>query len=351
MPNKIFANLFTDEERQAQNEMVANNPHVKLKFHEMVSKLEESTDKPGKLVVNCFEAVENQIPKCVQKMHEPLPMWQYMDSLQKRTCPLEKLLSDEELAKLTDEELRSYAQTVEYWRTLWWVQKYRHWHQEIRCTEIPGPKKDQTFWRCPPLSIPVQANVLDFDWDRFKESHRMFSRSGKLFDCIVTDPPWTLATEKSTRGVALNYDQITDRVLLNAVPFSTLMNDNGVIFMWVINAKLIWAIDWLENSGFKVVECITWLKMSSNRLMARGHGYYLQHAKEDCIVAVKGDTSGFNWENLTGSLVAEKRCQSQKPSDFYDMVEQFAPPNSSFLEVFGRRNNLRNGWVTIGNQL
>ena len=58
-----------------------------------------------------------------------------MDSLQKRTCPLEKLLSDEELAKLTDEELRSYAQTVEYWRTLWWVQKYRHWHQEIRCTE------------------------------------------------------------------------------------------------------------------------------------------------------------------------------------------------------------------------
>ena len=64
MPNKIFANLFvtyqnslsvsqklngeTDEERQAQNEMVANNPHVKLKFHDMVSKLEESTDKPGK---------------------------------------------------------------------------------------------------------------------------------------------------------------------------------------------------------------------------------------------------------------------------------------------------------------
>lgn len=193
-------------------------------------------------------------------------------------------------------------------------------------------------------------NVLTFDWDKFIAKHRVFA-GGSLFDVIVTDPPWTLATEKSTRGVALNYDQINDKVLLNKVPFHKLMNPNGVIFMWVINAKMCWAMDWLKEQGYKVIECITWLKMSTNRLMARGHGYYLQHAKEDCLIAVKGNVSHFKWENITASFAAEKRSQSQKPSDFYDMIESFAPKGSHFLEVFGRRNNLRNGWVTIGNQL
>merc|ERR1712224_195233 len=123
------------------------------------------------------------------------------------------------------------------------------------------------------------------------------------------------------------------------------MNDNGVIFMWVINAKMLWAIDFLAKEGFKVVETISWLKMSSNRLLARGHGFYLQHAKEDCIVATKGNVADLNWETISLNFVAEKRCQSQKPAQFYDMVESLKP-NGHYLEVFARRNNLRNGWVS-----
>lgn len=335
--------------------MAARNPKGALRkmgvdFHTMLSRMPASKEEPGCVEIQTFMPLEDDIPAEYKNMYEPLPYWQYIDCLQKRTCPLEKLITEDKLKKMSSEELHEYAMTIDYWKTIWWVQKYRHWHQEVRTTELVGQKTEQNFWRCPPLAIPIQADVLKFTWEDFIAAHRTFC-NGRMFDCIVTDPPWTLATEKSTRGVALNYDQITDKLLLNAVPWSDLLNENGVIFMWVINAKLVWAVDWLEDQGLTVVECMTWLKMSTNRLMARGHGYYLQHAKEDCIIAVKGDTKHFTWETLTSSMVAEKRNQSQKPADFYDMVEQFAPEHSHFCEVFGRRNNLRNGWVTIGNQL
>ena len=36
--------------------------------------------------------------------------------------------------------------------------------------------------------------------------------------------------------------------------------------------------------------------------------------------------------------------------DRYQLMEELVP-NGSYLEIFGRRNNLHNGWVTIGNEL
>ena len=35
------------------------------------------------------------------------------------------------------------------------------------------------------------------------------------------------------------------------------------------------------------VDDITWVKQTVNRRMAKGHGYYLQHAKETCLVGKK----------------------------------------------------------------
>lgn len=33
---------------------------------------------------------------------------------------------------------------------------------------------------------------------------------------------------------------------------------------------------------------VVWVKMTVNRRMAKSHGFYLQHAKEVCLVARKG---------------------------------------------------------------
>lgn len=307
---------------------------------------------PGRVLIKTYEGDQAiDLHPSALDMLRPFQGWPMMSALLKITIPREKMLTEAEIAKMKDDELISYARALEYWRTIWFVQKFYHYHTKIRNTTLQGEKEDQTFWRAPPLSCPITVNVLDFDWKRFLQ--RQYYYCGRMFDVIVTDPPWTLATEKSTRGVALNYDQITDAVLLGAVPFEKLLGDNGVLFMWVINAKMRWALQFMKERGLKVVSLQTWFKMSTNDLQARGHGYYLQHAKEDCIVAVKGDALNdlkFQWDALFQGVMAHKRCQSQKPTLFYDMVEQFVP-DGFYLEVFGRRNNLRNGWISIGNQL
>jgi len=310
--------------------------------------LDNLTLEDGRIICDTWNSVTNALHPIGKGLQDPIPMYPNIDALLKVTVPREILLSRQELETLSDAQLRKYHRAISYWKSLWFMQKFRHFAHHCRTCEIPGQRENQTFWRAPPLSIPVRADVLNFDWPKFQASQ--MKHGGRMFDVIVTDPPWTLATEKSTRGVALNYDQITDQKLINAVPWYDLLNDNGLIFMWVINAKMVYALGLLKDLGFKILENMSWLKMSQNRLFARGHGFYLQHAKEDCIVATKGDVTDFNWEQYVTAMAAEKRCQSQKPAQFYDMVEAIVP-NGYYCEVFARRNNLRNGWVSLGNQL
>jgi mRNA (2'-O-methyladenosine-N6-)-methyltransferase len=49
-------------------------------------------------------------------------------------------------------------------------------------------------------------------------------------------------------------------------------------------------------------------------------------------------------------IFSKRRGQSQKPEEMYDIIEGLVP-NGYYLEIFGRRNNLRNYWVTIGNEI
>ena len=50
----------------------------------------------------------------------------------------------------------------------------------------------------------------------------------------------------------------------------------------------------MEFYGYKLVDEIAWVKQTVNGKIAKGHGYYLQHAKETCLVGVKGDLTKIN---------------------------------------------------------
>ncbi len=49
-------------------------------------------------------------------------------------------------------------------------------------------------------------------------------------------------------------------------------------------------------------------------------------------------------------IFSQRRGQSQKPTEVYELIERVVP-GGSYLEIFGRRNNLRDYWVTVGNEL
>ena len=200
---------------------------------------------------------------------------------------------------------------------------------------------DPAEWQVPPHCIPIHANVVTYDWARL--------HAHVQFDVVMMDPPWALATANPTRGVALGYSQLTDRDIED-LPLPKLQTD-GFLFLWVINAKYKLAVDLFRKWGYELVDEIVWVKMTVNQRLAKSHGFYLQHAKEVCLVGKKGRDPP-NLRRSIGSdvIFSERRGQSQKPEEIYELIEELVP-DGRYLEIFGRKNNLRNFWFTVGNEV
>jgi N6-adenosine-specific RNA methylase IME4 len=195
--------------------------------------------------------------------------------------------------------------------------------------------------RVPAHCVPVCADVRTLDWNA------LVAASGGQFDAIMMDPPWKLAGAQPTRGVAIGYSQLSD-VAIEQLPVQMLARE-GFLFMWVINSKYAAGIRLMQKWGYRLVDDIAWVKETVNRRLAKSHGYYLQHAKETCLVGVKGAPAAAMALN-SDVIFAGRRGQSQKPDAIYEWVEALVP-HGQYLEIFARRNNLRNGWVSIGNEL
>eukprot|EP00887_Chlorella_sp_A99_P002786 scaffold6.g2786.t1 len=210
---------------------------------------------------------------------------------------------------------------------------------------------DPSEWQVPPHCVPIHANVTTYDWEPLVAATQ--------FDVVMMDPPWQLATANPTRGVALGYSQLTD-AHIQQLPVPRLQRD-GFLFLWVINAKYQFCLDLFDLWGYELVDEVVWVKMTVNRRLAKSHGFYLQHAKEVCLVAKKGrDPPGTRRGVLSDVIFSERRGQSQKPEEIYQMVEALVPNGERrgtgaagrrYLEIFGRKNNLRDFWVTVGNEV
>ena len=197
-------------------------------------------------------------------------------------------------------------------------------------------------WMVPPQCIPIHANVVTYDWSKLYENTD--------FDVIMMDPPWQLATANPTRGVSLGYSQLTDLSIAD-LPIPKLQK-NGFIFVWVINAKYQWTLEQFKKWGYEFVDEIVWVKVTNSRRLAKSHGFYLQHAKEVCLVGRRGEKPPGMSDKAVGSdiIFAPRRGQSQKPTEIYELIEEMVP-GGKYLEIFARKNNLRDYWVSVGNEV
>jgi len=200
---------------------------------------------------------------------------------------------------------------------------------------------EENFVKVPEHCIPVRADVRNINWVKLGDLLQ--------FDVILMDPPWQLASSNPTRGVAIGYSQLSD-VDIEGMDIPQIQKENGLIFIWVINAKYKSTLDLMKKWGYSMVDTIDWVKITVNRRLAKGHGFYLQHAKESCVVGKKGNPKWNSDIKLSDVIYSRRRGQSQKPEELYELIEQ-GIPNGKFIEIFGRKNNLRNFWVTIGNEV
>lgn len=214
------------------------------------------------------------------------------------------------------------------------------------------------YWKCyqngesigkiyiqPKDAIVICNDVRNINWLRFRDAIEQYRK--KPLEVIVADPPWMLSSNNPTRGPALQYSQLRLEVIKN-IPWKDLQPNHGFLFLWVINSTLDVGIEIMKDNGYKVVEYLVWVKTTSGSKLAVSIGRHLNHAKEICIIGRRG-TLGKHATNFGNDVLFCKRLeQSRKPEEVYTIIER-SFPNSSYLEVFGRLHNVRNNWVTLGN--
>jgi len=84
----------------------------------------------------------------------------------------------------------------------------------------------------------------------------------------------------------------------------------------------------------------------------------LQCVKEHCLVGLKGDfkrasDSYFIHANIDTDIIVDEEPPfgaTQKPKEIYEIIERFCLGRKR-IELFGGPENIRRGWLTIGNTL
>ncbi|KAK9819653.1 hypothetical protein WJX72_000802 [[Myrmecia] bisecta] len=163
------------------------------------------------------------------------------------------------------------------------------------------------------------------------------------FGVIMADPPWEIHQD-------LPYGTMADDEMRNMN--LQVLQDEGVIFLWVTGRAMELGRECLEIWGYRRVDELIWVKTNQlQRLIRTGRtGHWLNHSKEHCLVGVKGNPPQINRNLDCDVLVAEVRETSRKPDEMYSLLERLSPGTRK-IEIFARQHNVRPGWVSLGNQL
>ena len=160
------------------------------------------------------------------------------------------------------------------------------------------------------------------------------------FRVIAVDPPWTYDSraEDTTHRAANPYPSMTIEQI-KALDVAGLTHKDCVLWLWTTNAHMREAFGILDAWGFTFKTILTWVK---DRM---GTGDWLRGQTEHCLMAVRGRPT-IQLTNQTTVLRGPLRRHSQKPDEFYQLVESLCP--GSKLEMFSREK--REGWVGHGNE-
>lgn len=161
------------------------------------------------------------------------------------------------------------------------------------------------------------------------------------FRVIVADPPWhyDLREDDPSHRATLPYPSMTIDAI-KAMGVCDIAAKDSVLWLWTTNAHLREAFEVVDAWGFNYKTTLTWVK---SRM---GIGSWLRGQTEHCLFAARGNPT-VNLTSQTTVLHGPVRAHSQKPDEFYEMVETLCPGNR--VDVFARTR--RPGWATFGDEV
>jgi N6-adenosine-specific RNA methylase IME4 len=154
-----------------------------------------------------------------------------------------------------------------------------------------------------------------------------------MYLTIVADPPWQQGTigrwkvAKHHLPRALPYPMLTVEAIC-ALPVAAHAAEGAHLWLWTTNRHLeaAFTVTWVKPSGFGAYFAST----TQHCLFGYYHRCRFPHAR---------------WQPT--HFMANAQRHSQKPEQFFDLVERISP--APRLELFARR--LRLGWDAWGNEV
>lgn len=119
-----------------------------------------------------------------------------------------------------------------------------------------------------------------------------------------------------------------------------------VFFLWTVAAMPEEGYSTMRAWGFRPVGEIIWVKQTTKGKPWFGMGRTVRAAHERCIIGARGKPQVLS-RSVRSVFTAEAGRHSEKPEEFYRIVEELSP--GPYLELFGRRR--REGWTVLGDEL
>lgn len=168
------------------------------------------------------------------------------------------------------------------------------------------------------------------------------------FATIVADPPWAFGDSLPgrSRGAVKNYKTMTvDDIKGYLDTLDIAVAPDARLFLWRVASMQQEALDVVTAWGFTVKTEIVWCKVRNGKWHF-GMGRTVRASHETCLVAVRGRPPVLS-HSIRSTFTGEVRAHSQKPVEFYPIVEALSP--GPYLELFARQR--RCGWTSIGDEL
>ena len=160
---------------------------------------------------------------------------------------------------------------------------------------------------------------------------------------LVADPPWPYevrAEDPSHRGVHPYPSMSIDEIC--AVDVASISHADSILWLWTTNHHMRQAFEVLDAWGFEQKTILTWAKDKM------GLGDYLRGKTEHCLLAVRGKPI-VQLGSQTTLLAGPRRKHSQKPDEFYQLVESLCPaPRYAYLFA---RGGQRPNWDGHGDEI
>lgn len=162
---------------------------------------------------------------------------------------------------------------------------------------------------------------------------------------LAADPPWPFSDKlPGPRRGAVKHYRVMSVADIAAFPLP-LIADDAHLFLWRVASMQNEALAVVQAWDFQVKSEIVWKKLTRRGQRHFGMGRQVRMEHEVCLIATRGRPKVLS-RSVRSILEAKTRRHSEKPEEFYDLVEKLCA--GPYVELFARRQ--RPGWTCEGDE-